>query len=46
MIHILATGLEYGNPFVYLFFFVLFEPPVMIIIFYLIDYFKERKNKK
>lgn len=44
MIHILAIGLEYGNPFVYLFLFMLFEPPIVIIVFYLIDFFKERKN--
>lgn len=46
MIHALAIGLEYGNPFVYLFLFILFEPPIMIIIFYLIDCFKERKKKQ
>jgi len=46
MIQILAIGLEYGNPLVYLFLFVLFEPPVMIIIFYLIDCFKKRRKKK
>lgn len=46
MIQILAIGLEYGNPLVYLFLFMLFEPPIMIIIFYLIDFFKERENKK
>jgi len=46
MIQILAIGLEHGNPLVYLFLLMLFEPPIMIIIFYLIDFFKERKNKK
>ena len=44
MIQILAIGLEYGNPLVYLFLFILFEPPIMIIIFYLIDCFKEWKK--
>lgn len=46
MIQILATGLAQHNPLVYLFIFILYEPPIVIIICYLIDRFKERKNKK
>jgi len=46
MIQVLAIGLENGNPLVYLFLLMLFEPAIVTIIFYLIDCFKERKNKK
>lgn len=42
----IARALENGNPFVYLFFFILFEPPVMIILFAIIDKVKEIIKKK
>jgi hypothetical protein len=37
MIEILAIGLENHNPFVYLFFIILFEPPVVLIIYSIIE---------
>ena len=43
MIQVLAIGLKNGNPLVYLFLLMLFEPAIVTIIFYLIDYFKERR---
>ena len=46
MIQVLAIGLAQHNPLVYLFILMLFEPAIVTIIFYLIDCFKERKNKK
>ena len=41
----LAYGLENNNPFVYLFFTILFIPPVMIIAFEIIDKIKKRIKK-
>jgi len=45
MIQMLAYGLENNNPFVYLFFIILFMPPIMIITFEIIDKIKERIRK-
>lgn len=45
MIQILAYGLENSNPFVYLFFIILFIPPTVIIAFEIIDKIKERIKK-
>lgn len=45
MIQILAYGLENNNPFVYLFFIILFMPPVIIITFEIMDKIKKRVRK-
>jgi len=42
----IARALENNNPFVYLLLFVIFEPPVMIILFAIIDKIKEVRKKK
>ena len=39
---IIAIGLETGNPFAYLLLFVVLYPPIMIILFWIIDKIKER----
>lgn len=44
MIRLLAIGLARENPFVYLFFFMLLYPPIMIIIFAIIDWIKRKKK--
>lgn len=38
---ILGYGLATGNPFAYMFLIILFEPPVMIIGFFIVDKIKE-----
>lgn len=38
----IAIGLERGNPFAYLFLFMILYPPVMVIILTIIDKFKKR----
>ena len=42
----LAIGLVNHNPLAYLFFIILLEPPVMIILLAVIDKIKECKQKK
>lgn len=41
----IAHALENGNPFVYLFIFLIFWPPVAIIVFTIVDKVKEKMNK-
>lgn len=43
---IIAYGLATGNPFAYLLIIILFEPPVMIIGWYIVDKIKEWLKKK
>ena len=44
MVQLLAIGLERENPFAYLFFFMFLYPPIMIIIFAIIDLIKHKKK--
>ena len=37
----IALALEQGNPFAYLLLFVILYPPIMVIIFAIIDKFKK-----
>ena len=39
---LIAIGLAKGNPFAYLILFIILYPPVMVIIFDIIDKFKKR----
>lgn len=42
MVQIIAYGLNNGNPAVYLLLFMLVYPPIMVIIFAVIDWIKKR----
>lgn len=41
----IARGLEHGNPFAYFLIFLIFYPPIVIIIFAIVDKIKEKVNK-
>lgn len=41
----IARGLENGNPFAYFFIFLILYPPIMIIMFAIIDKIKEKVSK-
>ena len=43
--NMLAYQLEIHNPLVYLFFFMILYPPIMIIIFGIIDWIKDKIKK-
>lgn len=42
MMQIIAYGLDNGNPVAYLLLFMLVYPPIMVIIFAVIDWIKKR----
>lgn len=39
---VIARSLDNGNPFAYLFLFMILYPPIMVIIFAIIDKLKKR----
>lgn len=39
---VIARAFDNGNPFAYLFLFMILYPPIMVIIFAIIDKFKKR----
>lgn len=39
---VIAIGLDRGNPFAYLFLFMILYPPIVVIIFAIIDKIKKR----
>lgn len=45
MMQIIAYGLDVGNPAAYLLLFMLLYPPVMVIIYAVIDWIKERQTR-